>query len=396
MTIISVFFVALSLFGPRVVSAAERSLTLPNATRGSLYSYSFTADSGYAEPYRWDVFVSTSTGTGLPSGLSLVPYGSRSALLNGTPAIAGVYQFIVAPFSRDGTSLPDTLVTLRVLAQGGGLLIEPGPGSLVGTVGVPFSSLPVFTVSGGVAPYTWSRISGGLPSGLAFTSGGMIEGTPTEAGRYILHAQVEDANGFRASTSIEVVTSRSSVPVTVTSTPSVVSARFLSTPTTLDLAGRRNLLGTLGIQLGTLVQSSVLDPVTFRYPVYYIGDDGRRHPFQSDTVYGSWYPATPGMRTVNAVDIGSIPFGDAVIYHPGERVRFRTDNRVYALIGGKSIQSVSSPDASGWVWTRPIQDLGEVYFDGYDLVTGFATPSTLNPTSVRSSHQTPASVLPAG
>jgi hypothetical protein len=61
----------------------------------------------------------------------------------------------------------------------------------------PYS--PVLTGSGGATPYTWSIISGALPSGLALnTSSGAISGTPTVAGDFILTVQLSDANSRTA------------------------------------------------------------------------------------------------------------------------------------------------------------------------------------------------------
>ena len=53
------------------------------------------------------------------------------------------------------------------------------------------------TVSGGTAPYTWSKSSGTLPSGLKLTTANTkatISGTPTKAGTYTFNIRVTDAN----------------------------------------------------------------------------------------------------------------------------------------------------------------------------------------------------------
>jgi hypothetical protein len=47
--------------------------------------------------------------------------------------------------------------------------------------------------AGGTPPYTWSIISGGLPTGLNFTATGIISGTPTIAGTFNFTAQVADS-----------------------------------------------------------------------------------------------------------------------------------------------------------------------------------------------------------
>ena len=62
-----------------------------------------------------------------------------------------------------------------------------------GEVGVAFNS-PAMTVTGGVAPYTFSIATGTLPGGLTLNaSTGAITGTPTAAGTFTI--KVTDANG---------------------------------------------------------------------------------------------------------------------------------------------------------------------------------------------------------
>ena len=48
---------------------------------------------------------------------------------------------------------------------------------------------------GGTAPYTFSINSGSLPPGVTMTSGGLISGTPTVAGEYLVCITVTDSVG---------------------------------------------------------------------------------------------------------------------------------------------------------------------------------------------------------
>jgi hypothetical protein len=72
--------------------------------------------------------------------------------------------------------------------------LSPLPG---GTVGHPYSKK--LAVTGGVAPYAWSQVSGSLPAGVSLSSGGTISGTPTATGIAHFTAKVTDANGLTAS-----------------------------------------------------------------------------------------------------------------------------------------------------------------------------------------------------
>ncbi|HEY6137368.1 MAG TPA: Ig domain-containing protein [Thermoanaerobaculia bacterium] len=48
---------------------------------------------------------------------------------------------------------------------------------------------------GGTAPYTFTIQSGSLPPGLSMTSGGLISGTPTTEGEYLVCFTVTDSVG---------------------------------------------------------------------------------------------------------------------------------------------------------------------------------------------------------
>lgn len=57
-----------------------------------------------------------------------------------------------------------------------------------------FSYNQQLSATGGLAPITWSVISGNLPPGLSLTSGGAINGTPTTTGTYSFTVQAADSD----------------------------------------------------------------------------------------------------------------------------------------------------------------------------------------------------------
>jgi hypothetical protein len=68
-----------------------------------------------------------------------------------------------------------------------------------GTVGVAYSQ--TITASGGTAPFTFTVISGALPTVLMLSSGGVLSGTPTVEGSFTFTVRATDANNFTGSRS---------------------------------------------------------------------------------------------------------------------------------------------------------------------------------------------------
>jgi len=76
------------------------------------------------------------------------------------------------------------------------VLIQISPTTLPnGVNGVSYPAVPL-TVTGGQSPYTWSLASGTtLPPGLNLSASGVISGTPTQSGSFVVTIQMTDAGG---------------------------------------------------------------------------------------------------------------------------------------------------------------------------------------------------------
>ena len=154
-------------FAAGIADLVITTTSLPSGRVGAAYSQTLSATGGQT-PYTWSV-VSGS----LPAGLSL---GSSTGTISGTPTSAATSNFTVRVTDSQGT--PDTddqALSITIYAD----LNVTTTTLPAGTVGTAYSQ--ALAATGGLTPYSWSLVSGTLPSGLALSSGGVISGTPTTA-----------------------------------------------------------------------------------------------------------------------------------------------------------------------------------------------------------------------
>ena len=85
-----------------------------------------------------------------------------------------------------------------------------------GQVGTAYSTS--LAAANGIAPYTWSVLTGALPGGLTL-SGSTISGTPTASGTSNFTVQVKDASGLTASKGLSI---------TVNQAPAITSANSIT------------------------------------------------------------------------------------------------------------------------------------------------------------------------
>jgi hypothetical protein len=167
-------------------SCAQAAITTPALAGGGVgepYSATLAATGGPTPAdYSWAV-VSGS----LPAGLSLDP---ASGMISGTPTTAGSSTFTVQVTA--GGAFPVTAAQSYTITVAAAPLTTSST-LADGTYGTPYSA--TLSASGGTPPYSWSVISGSLPTGLSLDPGsGTISGTPTAAGSSTFTVQITDSS----------------------------------------------------------------------------------------------------------------------------------------------------------------------------------------------------------
>ena len=163
-----------------LISAPAATLTIstvsfPNSVIGSSYSQTLSAIGGQP-PYTWSV-----SGGALPAGLSL-----NGGQVNGTPATSGTFQFSLRLSDSVGTTATKNFA-IQVSAA---LTIVT---SSLTSLKTGVTAAQQLSAAGGVPPYLWSLVSGGLPPGLTLSPSGSISGTPASQGSFTFTVRVTDS-----------------------------------------------------------------------------------------------------------------------------------------------------------------------------------------------------------
>ncbi|MCC7340360.1 MAG: putative Ig domain-containing protein [Bryobacterales bacterium] len=228
-------FVIQVLSGVRLVTQNP----LPDGLVGAPYNLTFAAQSG-VPPYVFSVIEGQ-----LPSGITLNP---ATGEISGTPTapFSGSFTLRVRD-SATPAAVDSRTYQIRIL-QPLELTVLELP---VGSVNVPYQVQ--FGAQGGVAPYSFSLLSGSLPAGITLSSSGQLSGTATAPATATLVVQVADTRGITAqrsyslniqalpvsggslslSTAVGVSNSQNDVSVTISSPQSEV----ITGTVTLTLSG---------------------------------------------------------------------------------------------------------------------------------------------------------------
>jgi len=175
-----------------VASPAITTTALPTGGQNGLYAAAISA-SGGAAPFAWSI-----TSGSLPPGIRL---SAEAGVLNGSPSTPGNYSFTVS-VSDANVQTSSQALSITITAQAPSIDMF-GLSLPDGRRGTPYST--DLQARGGTPPYTWSVVSGSVPSGLTLDSGAQtISGTPTGTGVSNFTVQVTDAASNSATRDLSI------------------------------------------------------------------------------------------------------------------------------------------------------------------------------------------------
>jgi hypothetical protein len=182
--------------------------TIPSGTAGVTYANTQFAQTGGVGTVTYSLVSGA-----LPAGMAL----SSSGLLSGTPTTLASNVSLMIQAKDANNCTGSVTVSLSVVCPA--INVSPGviPG---GTAGIAYTATQ-FAQAGGVGSITYSLISGVLPSGMAFSSGGLLSGTPTTlANNVSLTIQAKDANNCTGSGTVSLTVACPTITVSPGAIPS--------------------------------------------------------------------------------------------------------------------------------------------------------------------------------
>jgi len=143
------------------------------------------------------------------------------------------------------------------------------------------------------------------------------------------------------------------------------------TLTVLGMTGIGSFANAAAPQAGDLIKMDGLSAV------YFLGNDGKRYVFPSESVFFSWHNDFSGVVTISASELASYPLGANVVVRPGTKlVKITTDPSVYAVEANGVLRKISSEaDAIaifGANWAKRVIDVSDAFFTNYTIGTALA------------------------
>jgi hypothetical protein len=126
--------------------------------------------------------------------------------------------------------------------------------------------------------------------------------------------------------------------------------------------------------------------------VYYYAADGKRHAFQNESVFKSWYKDFEDVVILSQSAMSQIAIGENVVYKPGNSlVKFDTST-VYAVSYGGQLREIANEEIArviwGDNWNSLVHDVSVSFFGDYRFGDAIESSDDFSPRSVQSASKT--------
>ncbi|HEX9001860.1 MAG TPA: putative Ig domain-containing protein, partial [Blastocatellia bacterium] len=208
--------------------------SLPGGTIGAAYNQTVSATpSGVAGSYGYSV-----TSGALPNGLTL---NASTGAITGAPTTSGTFSFRIAATAGDCSGARDYTVTIACAS----VAITTTTLS-AGTAGTAYSQTIAVTPAAPAGSYTFSLLTGSLPSGLTLNSAtGGLSGMPNAAGSHSFTIKATAATGCVATQSYTLVINCPAITLSTLPAP-VLNSTYNQTVTASPSGGSYSFAVTAG------------------------------------------------------------------------------------------------------------------------------------------------------
>ncbi len=145
-----------------------------------------------------------------------------------------------------------------------------------------------------------------------------------------------------------------------------------------DRSHRLTRLAAIGLQPHDLVKTAEVPTV------FYIGQDGKKHPFPNEYTYRSWYDSFSSVRTIKTALLDSVVLGQAITVRPGKRLmRFGSDPKVYLMTVNGALRWIRTEAIANMLlgadWTKHIDVLPDAARLAYSFGADIQTQKDVSP-----------------